>query len=206
EKALRKGGEGWAGGAGGGPGASRQGWGPGRGPGPRGSARKSPARSPPLPAIRFARAGARRAARRDATAYRGSVVPAQSRETTGVGSICRLPEQDRADSDGDANATPASARRPREAAVPWAHDTPPRMHRPITCEVIDRRLGMAETSGCARKCAVCEEAKMSEFNDLVERYIAVWNEVDPDRRQRLIAETFSEGASYIDPLITGEGH
>ena len=47
---------------------------------------------------------------------------------------------------------------------------------------------------------------MSEFNDLVERYIAVWNEVDPDRRQRLIAETFSEGASYIDPLITGEGH
>ena len=47
---------------------------------------------------------------------------------------------------------------------------------------------------------------MSEFNDLVERYIAVWNEVDPDRRQRLIAETFSEGASYIDPLMASEGH
>jgi len=47
---------------------------------------------------------------------------------------------------------------------------------------------------------------MSEFNDLVERYIAVWNEVDPDRRQRLIAETFSEGASYIDPQMTSEGH
>jgi hypothetical protein len=28
--------------------------------------------------------------------------------------------------------------------------------------------------------------------------------VDP--RQRLIAETFSEGASYIDPLMTSEGH
>ena len=47
---------------------------------------------------------------------------------------------------------------------------------------------------------------MSEFNDLVDRYIAVWNEVDPDRRQRLIAETFSESASYIDPLMTSEGH
>ena len=46
---------------------------------------------------------------------------------------------------------------------------------------------------------------MSEFNDLVERYIAVWNEVDPDRRQRLIAETFSEGASYIDPLMLVRG-
>jgi len=47
---------------------------------------------------------------------------------------------------------------------------------------------------------------MSEFNDLVERYIAVWNEVDPDQRQRLIAETFSEGASYVDPLMASEGH
>ena len=47
---------------------------------------------------------------------------------------------------------------------------------------------------------------MSEFNDLVERYIAVWNEVDPDQRQRLIAETFSDGASYVDPLMTSEGH
>ena len=47
---------------------------------------------------------------------------------------------------------------------------------------------------------------MSEFNDLVERYIAVWNEIDPDRRQMLIAETFSEGASYVDPIMASEGH
>jgi hypothetical protein len=47
---------------------------------------------------------------------------------------------------------------------------------------------------------------MSEFNDLVERYIAVWNEIDPERRERLIAETFSKGASYVDPLMASEGH
>ena len=47
---------------------------------------------------------------------------------------------------------------------------------------------------------------MSEFNDLVERYIAVWNEIDPDRRQMLIAENFSEGASYVDPIMASEGH
>src|SRR5262249_59105512 len=140
-----------------------------------GGGRKGRGLGPPLPATRFARARARRAARRDATAYRGSVVLARSRETTGAGSICRPPERDRAGSGGDANATPASARRRREAAVPCAHDTLPRMHRPITSEVIDRRLGMAETSGAHEKRAVCEEKKMSEFNDLVERYIAVWN-------------------------------
>jgi hypothetical protein len=34
----------------------------------------------------------------------------------------------------------------------------------------------------------------------------VWNEVDPDRRQRMIADTFSDGASYVDPLMASEGH
>jgi SnoaL-like domain len=47
---------------------------------------------------------------------------------------------------------------------------------------------------------------MSEFNELVERYIALWNETDPERRRGLIARTFSEGASYLDPLMASEGH
>jgi hypothetical protein len=47
---------------------------------------------------------------------------------------------------------------------------------------------------------------MSQFNDLVERYIALWNETDAGRRRRLIAETFSEGARYVDPLMASEGH
>jgi hypothetical protein len=47
---------------------------------------------------------------------------------------------------------------------------------------------------------------MSEFNELVERYIALWNETDGERRRRLIAGTFSEGASYVDPLMASEGH
>ena len=47
---------------------------------------------------------------------------------------------------------------------------------------------------------------MNEFDDLVERYLALWNETDPERRQRLIAGTFSERASYVDPLMASEGH
>lgn len=47
---------------------------------------------------------------------------------------------------------------------------------------------------------------MSEFKELAERYIAAWNETDPERRRRLVARTFGDGASYVDPLFAGEGH
>ena len=41
---------------------------------------------------------------------------------------------------------------------------------------------------------------MSDYTDLVERYIAAWNETDAERRRALIARTFTEGASYVDPI------
>ena len=46
---------------------------------------------------------------------------------------------------------------------------------------------------------------MSDYTDLVERYIAAWNETDAERRRALIARTFTEGASYVDPLMASEG-
>jgi hypothetical protein len=46
---------------------------------------------------------------------------------------------------------------------------------------------------------------MSDFNDLVDRYIDVWNETDAGKRQALIARTFTEGAHFIDPLQEGDG-
>jgi hypothetical protein len=46
---------------------------------------------------------------------------------------------------------------------------------------------------------------MSEFTDLIDRYIAVWNETDPGRRRDLIAQTFTEDARYLDPLMAGDG-
>ncbi|MBZ9938263.1 nuclear transport factor 2 family protein [Mesorhizobium sp. BR1-1-16] len=47
---------------------------------------------------------------------------------------------------------------------------------------------------------------MTDAATLAERYIAVWNERDPDRRSTLVAETFAEGATYGDPLAEVEGH
>ena len=46
---------------------------------------------------------------------------------------------------------------------------------------------------------------MSNFTDLVDRYIAIWNETDDERRRNLIARTWTEDSTYLDPLMRGEG-
>ena len=40
----------------------------------------------------------------------------------------------------------------------------------------------------------------------IERYFAAWNETDAERRRALIAQTWTESASYLDPLMQGDGH
>ena len=47
---------------------------------------------------------------------------------------------------------------------------------------------------------------MNELNALADRYIAAWNETDPKRRLELIAQTYTEDAAYLDPLLQGQGH
>lgn len=46
---------------------------------------------------------------------------------------------------------------------------------------------------------------MSNTTALIDRYLGVWNETDAGRRRDLIAQTWTEDASYIDPLMQGEG-
>jgi hypothetical protein len=47
---------------------------------------------------------------------------------------------------------------------------------------------------------------MTDTTTLVERYIASWNERDPQRRHALVTGTFTDDANYLDPLMRGEGH
>ena len=47
---------------------------------------------------------------------------------------------------------------------------------------------------------------MNPLTELIDRYIAIWNETDATRRTALIAESWHEAATYIDPLMRGEGH
>jgi hypothetical protein len=53
--------------------------------------------------------------------------------------------------------------------------------------------------------AITQEAKMNALTELVDRYIAAWNETDSDRRRELIARTWTDDASYLDPMLQGDG-
>ena len=43
------------------------------------------------------------------------------------------------------------------------------------------------------------------MDDVIARYLACWNEKDPAARRKLIEETWTEDASYIDPLAEARG-
>jgi hypothetical protein len=47
---------------------------------------------------------------------------------------------------------------------------------------------------------------MSQFTDLIDRYFAGWNETNPARRRDLIAQTWADDATYLDPLMQSAGH
>lgn len=46
---------------------------------------------------------------------------------------------------------------------------------------------------------------MNNTTDLIDRYIAMWNGPDGERRRGLIAETWTEDSSYIDPVMSSQG-
>jgi hypothetical protein len=48
--------------------------------------------------------------------------------------------------------------------------------------------------------------RMTEVQQLVQRYIETWNETDPGRRRALVSEVFTEDAAYTDPLVAVSGH
>lgn len=41
--------------------------------------------------------------------------------------------------------------------------------------------------------------------ELIERYLATWNEQDPSRRRAAIDQLWTEDARYVDPLVTADG-
>ena len=46
---------------------------------------------------------------------------------------------------------------------------------------------------------------MTDAHTIADRYIALWNETDPEVRQRLLAQDWDGAASYVDPLMQGKG-
>ena len=46
---------------------------------------------------------------------------------------------------------------------------------------------------------------MTDVSTIVDNYIAMWNEPDAERRRAIIAETWSDDATYLDPMLSGDG-
>ncbi|RJL34005.1 nuclear transport factor 2 family protein [Bailinhaonella thermotolerans] len=46
---------------------------------------------------------------------------------------------------------------------------------------------------------------MSDMNELVQRYLAAWNETDATARRAVMAEVFAEDVVYTDPLASVQG-
>lgn len=46
---------------------------------------------------------------------------------------------------------------------------------------------------------------MSDRDAVVTGYIKMWNETDPQRRRALVSEVVTADASYVDPLMSGDG-
>jgi hypothetical protein len=46
---------------------------------------------------------------------------------------------------------------------------------------------------------------MTDFEQVVQNYIAIWNETDAGKRRELIGMTWTADATYVDPLMRGDG-
>jgi hypothetical protein len=46
---------------------------------------------------------------------------------------------------------------------------------------------------------------MADVDTLIDGYIAMWNEPEPERRRALVARTWTDDARYLDPLMAGDG-
>jgi hypothetical protein len=46
---------------------------------------------------------------------------------------------------------------------------------------------------------------MADVATLIDGYIAMWNETDAERRRDLVERTWTDDATYVDPLMRGDG-
>ena len=46
---------------------------------------------------------------------------------------------------------------------------------------------------------------MTDHTTLIDRYIDMWNETNTAKRRALIEGVWVEGASYVDPMLKGDG-
>ena len=80
----------------------------------------------------------------------------------------------------------------------------------MTCQVIDGRPVLAQPRIQAGATPAPTRQRggrtVPEDTTQVQRYIAAWNETEPQARRRAVAALFTEDARYVDPLVDVRGH
>jgi hypothetical protein len=51
-----------------------------------------------------------------------------------------------------------------------------------------------------------KETAVTDVKQIAQRYIELWNERTPSRRRDMLAANWTGDASYVDPLMKGDGH
>src|SRR6476660_10612171 len=46
---------------------------------------------------------------------------------------------------------------------------------------------------------------MTDVNTIASRYIDLWNERTPGRRREILSQHWADDATYVDPLMSGDG-
>src|SRR4051794_16854035 len=74
-------------------------------------------------------------------------------------------------------------------------------------ELAPRRAAaqLPQGSSTHRTAAGTLRAMTNTITSVVDTYIAAWNEPDASRRRELVAETFTDDGTYLDPLMAGAG-
>jgi hypothetical protein len=77
----------------------------------------------------------------------------------------------------------------------------------MTSEVIDARHASCQhvTEPTEGRPEQTRGDTVTDFASLIDRYVGTWNETDPQRRREVIARTWAEDGSYVDPLFSAEG-
>ncbi|KGJ65581.1 hypothetical protein BJA5080_02227 [Bradyrhizobium diazoefficiens SEMIA 5080] len=78
------------------------------------------------------------------------------------------------------------------------------LRTPMTSEVIDRRARTFDSDDQPNT-ASSKESTMTDHVTIARRYIELWNERTTSRRRELLSQNWTADASYVDPLMKGDG-
>jgi SnoaL-like domain len=76
----------------------------------------------------------------------------------------------------------------------------------MTSEVIDWAAQTFDSRPADQAGFYRRRDNMTDVTTIASRYIDLWNERTPSRRREILAAHWTDDATYIDPMMSGDGH